>query len=159
MDYLKSNPIETGDAVLDIGCGWGMLSIFCAKHFKARVTGIDADPWVFPYLRVHAAMNDVSIKTKTCRYEEIKPALLAKQKFMAGGDICFWDELVPPLYDLIKRAVANNVGYIIIADPGRSPFMKLAKRCKKDFGGKLIPWQVGNSKRDVGYLLVIRTNS
>lgn len=156
MDYLKYEPIEQGDLVLDIGCGWGMLGIYCAKTFNAKVTGVDADEWVFPYLRVHAAMNEVKVKTLNSRYEDIKTALLTKHDAMFGGDICFWDELVDPLYSLISRAVDQGVGYIIVADPGRSPFMKLAKKCKKDFGGKLVPWQISKPRQDAGYLLVIR---
>ncbi|WP_317929147.1 class I SAM-dependent methyltransferase [Halioxenophilus sp. WMMB6] len=157
MDYLQYEPIEKGSRVLDIGCGWGMLGIYAAKTFKAKVTGVDADEWVFPYLRVHAAMNDVSVATKTCRYEDIKPALLAKQDFMAGGDICFWDDLVDPLFNLIERAVAAGVGYIIIADPGRSPFMRLARRCKKAFKAQLVPWQIKTPRSDSGYLLIIHS--
>lgn len=156
MDYLKQEPFSNGANVIDIGCGWGMLGIFCAKAFKAKVTGVDADEWVFPYLRVHAAMNSVKIKTLTCRYEEIKPSLLAKQEAMFGGDICFWDELVGPLFDLIGKALANGVSYIIVADPGRSPFMKLAKKCKKEYGAKLVPRQISQPRSDSGYLLVIR---
>lgn len=156
MDYLKDNPLETADSVLDIGCGWGMLGIYCAKTFNAKVTGIDADEWVFPYLRVHAAMNDVKIKTLNCRYQDIQSSLLAKQGVVLGGDICFWDELVDPLFELINLAVSQHVGRIIIADPGRSPFMKLARKCKKEFGGKLIPWQITKPRKDSGYLLEIR---
>jgi predicted nicotinamide N-methyase len=157
MDYLKYEPFDIGSRVLDIGCGWGMLGIFCAKSYKAKVTGVDADEWVFPYLRVHAAMNDVKVKTQTSLYQDIPKTMLAKQDVMLGGDICFWEELVEPLYDLVSRAVANKVGYIIIADPGRSPFLKLAKKCKKNFGGELIPWQITKPRADSGYLLVIRT--
>ena len=156
MDYLESYPIAKGAGVLDIGCGWGLLGIFCAKNYKAKVTSIDADEWVFPYLRVHAAMNDVKINTNTCRYEDIKPSTLSKKQFLAGGDICFWDELVDPLYDLIARAVRCGVKYIIIADPGRSPFMKLVRRCKKAFGAELIPWEIKKPKSESGYLMVIR---
>lgn len=157
MDYLKYEPFDIGSSVLDIGCGWGMLGIYCAKSFKAKVTGVDADEWVFPYLRVHAAMNDVKVKTHTSLYQDIPANMLAKHDVMLGGDICFWDELVEPLYDLVSRAVKKKVGYIIIADPGRSPFMKLAKKCNKDFGGELIPWQITKPRADSGYLLVIRT--
>ncbi|BFM07425.1 class I SAM-dependent methyltransferase [Halioxenophilus aromaticivorans] len=157
MDYLKYEPFDIGSSVLDIGCGWGMLGIYCAKSFKAKVTGVDADEWVFPYLRVHAAMNDVKVKTHTSLYQDIPANMLTKHDVMLGGDICFWDELVEPLYDLVSRAVKKKVGYIIIADPGRSPFMKLAKKCKKDFGGELIPWQITKPRADSGYLLVIRT--
>ncbi|MFT5793211.1 MAG: 2-polyprenyl-3-methyl-5-hydroxy-6-metoxy-1,4-benzoquinol methylase, partial [Saprospiraceae bacterium] len=43
MDYLKKHPLKKGVRVLEIGCGWGLLGIFCARQFDAKVTGIDAD--------------------------------------------------------------------------------------------------------------------
>lgn len=43
--------------LMDIGCGWGPLSIFAAKRLGCRVTAVDADEDVFPYLELHAAIN------------------------------------------------------------------------------------------------------
>ncbi|GLS27411.1 class I SAM-dependent methyltransferase [Marinibactrum halimedae] len=156
MDYLKHYPIDDGAKVMDIGCGWGMLSVYCAKTYNAKVTAVDADRWVFPYLRVHAAMNQVKVKTKQEKYQKLKRKTLAKQDFIAGGDICFWDNLVEPLYKMIKKAVEEGVPYIIVADPGRPPFLRLAKRCKKKFGAELVPWRVDDPKTAAGYLMVIR---
>src|SRR5690554_6910287 len=85
MDYLDKNPIEDGSRVMEIGCGWGLLSIYCATRFGAEVTAVDADENVFPYLKVHAALNNVSIKTKEKRFENIKRKALAKQDLMVGG--------------------------------------------------------------------------
>ncbi len=39
---------------------------------------------------------------------------------------------------MINKAIQAGVPQIIIADPGRSPFLKLAKRCIKNFDAKLI---------------------
>ena len=72
-----------------------------------------------------------------------------------GGDICFWDELIDPLFKLIKKSVKNGVGTIIIADPGRSPFLKLAKKCKKQFDAKLLEVELVDPMEEDGYLLVI----
>jgi predicted nicotinamide N-methyase len=152
MDYLLKNPIAQKSKVIEIGCGWGILGIFCAKEFNSKVIGVDADSNVIPFLQVHAKKNEVKIKTKVCRYENLKPKLLAGQDLIVGGDICFWDELVEPLLKLIKLAMRQQVGKIIIADPGRSPFMKLAKRCQKKYKAELIP--VSTRTKD-GYLLVI----
>lgn len=155
MDYLEQNPLAENSKVLEIGCGWGLLSIYCASRFNAKVTGVDADENVFPYLKVHAALNDVKVKTKQTRFEEIKRKTLAKQDLVVGGDICFWDELVDPLYKVIKRSCKESVSTIVIADPGRTPFLKLAKRCKKKLGAELLPWSVDKPRKSEGYLLVI----
>jgi cyclopropane-fatty-acyl-phospholipid synthase len=32
--------LERGDRLLDVGCGWGSLSLYAAEHFGAKVTGI-----------------------------------------------------------------------------------------------------------------------
>lgn len=156
MDYLERHPLQENARVMEIGCGWGLLSIYCASRFSAKVTGVDADENVFPYLKVHAALNDVKVKTKQKRFENIKRKTLAKQDLLAGGDICFWDELVDPLYTVIKRACEEGVSTVVIADPGRDPFLKLAKRCKKKLGGELLDWSVDKPRKSEGYLLVIK---
>ena len=43
MDYLGCQGLPEGVKVLEVGCGWGLAGIFCAKHFRAIVTGVDAD--------------------------------------------------------------------------------------------------------------------
>lgn len=157
MDYLKKNPLAKKSRVVEIGCGWGLLSIFCAKRFKSRVVGVDADKNVMPLLKLHANKNHVEIKTKVCRYENLKPTFIGKQDVILGGDICFWDELVDPLFKLIKRAMRQNVGTVIIADPGRSPFLDLAERCEKKFGAKLIPVAINKPTKNTGFLLIIKS--
>ncbi|MBN2374214.1 class I SAM-dependent methyltransferase, partial [bacterium] len=63
MDFLNKRGIPRGSHVLDVGCGWGLGGIYCAKNYHAAVTGIDIDPEVFPYLRLHAQINNVKIHT------------------------------------------------------------------------------------------------
>ena len=115
MDFLDDNPPAENSSVLEVGCGWGVLSLYCAKKFNAKVLATDADRNVFPFLKLHAEENGVKIKTKISRYEKISDAVLAKQDIIVGGDICFWDEQVDALYDTIKRALKNGVKTIIIA--------------------------------------------
>jgi predicted nicotinamide N-methyase len=155
MDYLDANPPEPKTRVLDIGCGWGALGIYCVKKFQAKVTGVDADRFVFPLLDLHAQLNNVNIAKKVSKYEDLKPEFLAKQDIILGGDICFWDELVEPLFKLISSALAAGVSHIIIADPGRPPFLTLARRCKKLFKAKVKKVQVSKPRKHEGYLLII----
>lgn len=131
MDELKEQALQTGTPLLDIGCGWGPLSIFAAKQLGCDVTAVDADEDVFPYLQLHAEINDVEITQEQARFEKLTEARLGTFEHVVGADICFWDELTPVLYNLIRRALRAGVKQIIIADPGRSPFYDLAERCEK----------------------------
>lgn len=44
MEHLWANPIADGQRVMELGCGWGLLGIFCTKHFDAKVLLTDAAP-------------------------------------------------------------------------------------------------------------------
>lgn len=155
MDYLCGLEPEPGSEILEVGCGWGLLAIYCAKHFRAHVTAADADPHVFPFLDTHCLLNDVQVESLVTRYEELKIKDLRGFDLVLGGDICFWDELVDPLYTMVKKAVKAKVGKIIIADPGRPPFMELARRCKEDFGGEILDWAISKPRKVSGNLLVV----
>ena len=50
--------------MLELGCGWGLVGMACAKTFQAQVTGLDADAAVFPYLQLHAQRNEVHMATR-----------------------------------------------------------------------------------------------
>jgi predicted nicotinamide N-methyase len=156
LDYLNEHKPKKKSNIMEIGAGWGILAIHCYKDFKANVIAVDADKNVFPFLDIHAKLNRAKVTNKVSRYENLKASLIAEQDLILGGDICFWNELIEPLYKLIKRAVRNGVGTIIIADPGRSPFLKLAKRCKKDFGAELLEVAMDDPYEEDGYLLIIK---
>lgn len=155
IDYLDANPPKKKATILEAGCGWGFLSIYCAKTFGALVTSVDADKNVFPFLKLHAKTNGVKVKKNISRYENLKRNTLAKQDIILGSDICFWKELIDPLYKMINKAIQEGVPRIIIADPGRSPFLKLAKKCVKKFNAELIEVDISEPKPKDGYLLII----
>jgi predicted nicotinamide N-methyase len=155
MDYLDKHPPTDKARVMEVGCGWGPLGIYCAKTFNSKVTAVDADKYVFPFLDLHAKQNGVEITNKVARYEDLKPSLLSKQEIVAGGDICFWDELVEPLHTLIRNSLDAGVKRIIIGDPGRPPFMKLARQCRKLYGAKLKSAKISKPRANEGYLLII----
>ena len=59
-------------SVLEIGSGWGPLSVFCASRFKANVTALDIDPEVFPFLEVLAELNEVEVETLVKGFDKLK---------------------------------------------------------------------------------------
>ena len=155
MDYLLANPLALDSHVLEIGCGWGLGGIFCAKTFQANVTAIDADPSVFPYLHCHADHNNVNIETHSCYFNEISSEDLAGFDIIIGADICFWDELSDELFALIEKACDADVKKIIISDPERPPFFELAQQCIEHFYAELTPYSVDLPKRSAGAILII----
>ncbi|WP_199775633.1 class I SAM-dependent methyltransferase [Microbulbifer pacificus] len=153
MDYLTKNPLIKGARVLDLGCGWGLGGIFCAKAFGAKVTSLDADPSVFPFAEYHAALNGVEITTWRNRYEKVTQADLAEFDAVIGTDICFWDKLEAPLFNLTRRALRAGVDRIVLVDPGRPPFRQLAERAEEKLDASYFEWQTQHPMKATGCIL------
>jgi predicted nicotinamide N-methyase len=155
MDYLEQQGLPPKARVLEAGCGWGLAGIYCAKRYDAMVTGVDADDAVFPYLDLHAAVNGVQIETMKSRFEDIKKKVLSSQDILLGSDVCFWENMVDPLYKLVGKAIKAGVQQVILADPGRPPFEEMCGRCVDTFGGVTQPWAVEEPVRASGTLLIV----
>ncbi|HEY7774335.1 MAG TPA: methyltransferase domain-containing protein [Marinagarivorans sp.] len=152
MDYLQEFPIAPGARVLEIGCGWGLTGIYCAKHFAAEVTCSDVDASVLPYARHHANINNVEISTWCKSYQTLTVRQLARFDVMIGGDICFWDHLGPLLFNLLRRAQKAGAR-AIITDPGRPPFTEAASRAHAKLGAFCDAWFVPHPHNSRGYVL------
>jgi predicted nicotinamide N-methyase len=157
MDYFKHHPLPKGARVMEIGCGWGLAGIYCAKKFNAIVTGVDIDSEVFPYLHLHADINKVNITTLHKKFKRVKKVDLQDIDVVIGADICFWDKMVHPLRRFINRALRTGVQQVIIADPARSPFGKLSDYFVKKGKGGTLDWSVQRPRDIQGQLLKIST--
>jgi predicted nicotinamide N-methyase len=140
MDFLDRLGLKQGSRVMEIGCGWGLAGIYCAKRHDATVTGVDIDPEVFPYLMLHARVNNVKIKTMNTAFQKLTSEQLENTDLLIGADICFWDAMVDPLKRFISRALAKGVGTVVIADPGRHSFYDLASYFMEDKSGEILSW-------------------
>ena len=155
IDYLHRNPPEHARSVIDVGCGWGASGIWCAKTLGSDVTSVDADPDVFPFLEASAELNDVSTTPLVSRFEQLKKRQLAHFDMLIAADICFWDELVNPVYNMVNRAVKAGVKHILIADPERSTFHEMAERCADRHCADIIDWQTRSPIKARGAIMVI----
>lgn len=155
IDYLKHNPPAHHQRVIDVGCGWGIAGIWCARHLGSEVTSVDADRDVFPFLHEVAALNGVTATPLVSRFEQLSTRQLAAFDMLIAADICFWDELVNPVFNMVNRAVKAGVKHILIADPERSTFLELAERCENKLYADLIEYSIGGNIKARGAIMVI----
>ncbi len=143
MDYLSECPPDPGMNILEIGCGWGLGGLYCAKHFDVNVTSLDADDDVFPYLKHHAKINGIK-KPKTVKmlFEDITEEFLLDYDMVIGADICFWDTLVPAVTQVIDRAMNAGVMRAVITDPGRPTYREMAESFANEWDAVYSDWDV-----------------
>ena len=148
MDFLNQFPLESSTRILEVGCGWGVLSCYLAHHFQARVTGLDADEAVKPYFEFHAKKNQVTPTFLHSTMNAMTIDKLSQYDVIIGCDICFWDSLKQEWQNLIQRAFQAGVKEVYITDPGRPPFWDLEEYCEKPFGAQIwshdtdIPYEI-----------------
>ncbi len=134
MNYLAKNPLPKKTRVLEIGCGWGLLGLYCNKEFGNRVHGSDADENVLPYLTLHASINSLKMTGEKKTFSQLTTKYLENFDVILGADICFWDEMADELFRLAGRARKAGVKQMMIADPCRPPFTDLSERCQDKYG-------------------------
>jgi len=155
MDYFKQRGLKEGSRIMEIGCGWGLASIYCAKKHKALVTGADIDRDVIPYAMLHAEINGVNVNFIRKRFESIRKKDLEGIDVLLGADICFWDHMVKPLKNLITRAQKAGVKQILISDPVRSPFEGLCEYFSGKRGGEVLDWTASEPREILGQILKV----
>jgi len=156
MDYLQHEPLAKKSRVLEIGCGWGPGAVYCASRFKARVTGLDIDREVFPFLEVLAALNEVDVATRVGRFEKLSKKQLSEFDVIVGSDICFWDKMVKPLTQLINRSMDAGVQRVILTDPGRPTFYELCDAASRKHSAELSEWYATEPEYFAGEVLEVR---
>jgi predicted nicotinamide N-methyase len=158
MDYFRHRGLPKRAHVMDVGCGWGLAGIYCAKRHGAVVTGVDIDSEVFPFLRLHAEINGVQISTMRKSFQGLTVNHMKDVDVLLGADICFWDSMIDPLRRLIRRALRAGVEMVLIADPGRTTFDSLGEHLCEELNGEVLDWEVRRPRRVEGQILKV-TNS
>ena len=157
IDYLHRRGLPEGMRVMEVGCGWGLPGIYCAKRYGARVISVDLDAEVFPYLQLHAKVNEVEISTLKKDFDLLRTKHLQEVDLLIGADVCFWDTLVQPLKKLILRALRAKVQQVLISDPGRPPFEEIGEYFAGKRGGEILDWTAQRPRRSEGRILKINS--
>lgn len=158
MDYFEQNAIKKGSHVMEVGCGWGLAGIYCARIHGARVTGADIDPDVLPYARLHAEVNNTDVTFIKKGFDSLRVKDLEGVDILLGADICFWDNMTDSLKRLIGRARKAGVKRILISDPIRSPFEELCSYFSNGRGGEVLDWTASEPREILGQILKIELN-
>lgn len=155
MDYFRHNGLPRGSRILEVGCGWGLASIYCAKKHKAKATGADIDRNVLPYGMFHAEINNVKVDFIQKGFEQLRKKDLENYDIILGADICFWDHMTDLLKNLILRAKRAGVKQVYISDPIRSPFESLCEYFNEKRGGEVLDWIAPEPREILGQILKI----
>lgn len=157
MDYLTHNGLRRGVKALEVGCGWGGVSVFCASKFGSKMTAVDLDPAVFPYVGVLAELNEVKITPRKADFTRLKGSELGGFQYLLGSDICFWDSLVKPLARMVTRALDNGASRVIISDPGRPTFYEFCDLMAQRHSASLQAWYAIEPERFEGEIIEIKS--
>ncbi len=155
IDYLSRRPLPARCRVIELGAGWGLAGIYCARRYGARVTAVDKDPDVFQFLRLHARLNGVQVGELQAGFASIGRPHLERTDVLIGSDICFWPSMVEPLRRVVSRALSCGTRLVLIADPGRAPFERLARWFTRDGRGQVIDWTAKRPRSRWGRVLRI----
>lgn len=155
ISYLEERGLPAKSRVMEIGCGWGLTSIYCSKIHRAETTAVDLDAEVFPYLRLHANVNRSRVKGLHKNFAHLTSQQLSKVDVLIGSDICFWEELREELRKLILRALGAGVRKVLIADPGRRPFEGLADYFVHHRYGAVGDWSTNQPRKLEGRILKV----
>jgi predicted nicotinamide N-methyase len=153
IDYLSRHPLPGGSRVIEVGAGWGLAGIYCAKRFGAEVLAVDKDPAVFPYLELHAELNGVEVRTLRSGFRGLTAKLLGSADAVIASDICFWKALIPEVRGLVLRAVRAGAGLVLVADPARSTFEAMAGELAERGACVVEDWRTARPRPMAGRIL------
>jgi cyclopropane-fatty-acyl-phospholipid synthase len=124
--------LEPGMALLDVGCGWGSLSLHAAEHFGARVTGVTiaAEQKAFIDQRIRERGLEDRVEIRLQDYRDVPE----EGHFDAVGSIEMGEhvgEANYPTYVEVLRRTVRPGGRVLVQQmsrtgphPGGGPFIE-----------------------------------
>ncbi len=124
--------LEPGMTMLDVGCGWGSLSLYAAEHFGVRVTGVTiaAEQKRFVDRRVREQGLEDRVEIRLQDYREVPE----REHFDAVGSLEMGEHVgerhYPAYVEVLQRAVKPG-GRVLVQQmsrsgrhPGGGPFIE-----------------------------------
>jgi len=125
IDFLSRYNLNKIDTALDIGCGWGVVLAYLEKQ-GVDCCGVDIDKNTKHYIDVVNKLNKTNVGALHMDYKELPDKVFEKVNLIIGCDICYWENHVPNMISLIKKAKCP----VLISDPGRDTFWELTEKVK-----------------------------
>lgn len=135
--------LKPGQKVLDIGCGWGGMAIFLAKHYEVEVTGITLSEEQIAYARERVQAAGVADRV-SIELVDYRDFAAAGRKFDRIVSVGMFEHVGQPQFDTFFEACANLLtddGVMLLHTIGRmgSPGSTDAFTRKYVFPGGYIP--------------------
>lgn len=135
--------LEDGQTVLDIGCGWGGMAIYLAKHFKVRVTGITLSREQTELAKDRALEAGVADRV-TFEFADYRDLPARKPRYDRIVSVGMFEHVGRPQFETFFQACANlltDSGVMLLHTIGRmgTPGMTDAFTRKYIFPGGYIP--------------------
>ncbi|WP_338751757.1 cyclopropane-fatty-acyl-phospholipid synthase family protein [Janibacter alittae] len=122
--------LTPGDTLLDVGCGWGSLSLHAAEHYGAQVTGVtiaaEQKAYIDEQVRTRGLDDRVTIELRD--YREVSGQFDAVGSVEMGEHV--GQENYPTYVDTLRRRVRPG-GHVLIQQmsrrgkhPGGGPFIE-----------------------------------
>lgn len=142
--YLLDRPeTVSGQCVLDLGAGSGIVGIAAAKAGAAKVQAADIDPYAVATIELNASLNAVEIGTVLGDLTMDQPPMV---DIICVGDLFYEADLANKVTGFLDRCLGKGLT-VLIGDPWRahlptSRLRLLAEYSMVDFGA-----EAGNTRR------------
>jgi predicted nicotinamide N-methyase len=157
IDYLSRLQFARGDHLMELGCGWGLPSLYLHKHHDVRVTATDGDACVREYQQLLSEVNAAEVPFLQRRFSELQGPDLEGVTALVGADICYSPQRGDELLALFERFLGRSGGQVILADSGRDSFFELARRLEGRWPQRLLPLSLQRPALVQGHILHIGT--
>jgi cyclopropane-fatty-acyl-phospholipid synthase len=124
--------LRPGLRLLDVGCGWGSLSLHAARHHGVRVTGITLSREQLDFARKRAAHLGVSdlVDFRLLDYRDLRDVGFDAAVSLEMGEHV-GDEEYPAFVEVVRRALAPGAPFLVQQmsraagdSPGGGPFIE-----------------------------------